>query len=215
MSSARERILRRVRSGLKQDGPRSLDEAHAARQHGYGAGLSPRQPWSGDPVARFCERHENWAGTWQKLDAAERVPNAVKELCGTDDRLAVADHPLLQGLEWPAAQRIANDQAANASLTVSVADAAIAETGTLVFCSGPTSPTGLAILPETHVVVLQAADILDDMEAVWQHLQQRSDFPPRSLNTISGPSRTADVEQTIQLGAHGPRRVHVLLLGKL
>ena len=47
---------------------------------------------------------------------------------------------------------------------------------------------------------------------LWARLRMESRGMPRALNLITGPSRTADVEQTIQLGAHGPRSVHVILL---
>ena len=50
-------------------------------------------------------------------------------------------------------------------------------------------------------------------EDAWAVLRARPEGMPRATNIISGPSRTADVEQTIQLGAHGPRRVHVILVG--
>ncbi|MDN5850066.1 MAG: lactate utilization protein [Nitrococcus sp.] len=54
---------------------------------------------------------------------------------------------------------------------------------------------------------------MDYLEEVWERLLAQGERMPRAVNLITGPSRTADVEQTMQLGAHGPRRVHLLLIG--
>ena len=79
--------------------------------------------------------------------------------------------------------------------------------------AGPGSPTTHNFVPDDHVVVLEAASIVTHFEDGWAKLRERPEGMPRATNIISGPSRTADVEQTIQLGAHGPRRVHVILVG--
>lgn len=92
-----------------------------------------------------------------------------------------------------------------------MAYAGIAETGSVVFPSGPARPTTLNFLPAYHVVVLRAADIVDCMETLWERLLADGGMP-RAVNVVTGPSRTADFEQTLQLGAHGPRHLHVLLL---
>jgi L-lactate dehydrogenase complex protein LldG len=90
----------------------------------------------------------------------------------------------------------------------------IAETGTLVMASGPDHPVTLNLLPDTHIVVLRESDIVGGYEDVWARLRARygKDRMPRSVNTITGPSRTGDIEQTIELGAHGPRRMHILVV---
>ena len=95
--------------------------------------------------------------------------------------------------------------------------AGIAETGTLMLTSGPAGPTGLNFLPETHMVVVRAGDIAGSYEDAWDRLRDSRDGEalPRTVNLITGPSRTADIEQTIQLGAHGPRRLHVVLIEDL
>ncbi|TFF27112.1 lactate utilization protein [Jiella endophytica] len=99
--------------------------------------------------------------------------------------------------------------------SLSHADGGIAETGTLVLSSGPDNPTSLNFLPEYHIVVLDAADVTGDMEAVLARLRQRQGkgVMPRSVNFITGPSRSADIEQTLLLGAHGPRSLHILVVG--
>jgi len=80
--------------------------------------------------------------------------------------------------------------------------------------SGAERPTTLNFLPETHIVVLQARDIAGCYEDAWDRLRasQAGEALPRTVNLITGPSRTADIEQTIQLGAHGPRRLCIVLV---
>jgi L-lactate dehydrogenase complex protein LldG len=91
---------------------------------------------------------------------------------------------------------------------------AVAETGTLVLQSSPETPTGLAFLPETHVVMLRASQIVGSYEEAFQKTREKlgEGVMPRSFNFITGPSRTADIEQKIELGAHGPRRLHIILV---
>jgi L-lactate dehydrogenase complex protein LldG len=97
---------------------------------------------------------------------------------------------------------------------VSHAFAAVAETGTLVLTSGRDNPTTLNFLPDNHIVVLNANDIAGDFETVWQRLRASygESIMPRTINMITGPSRSADIEQTLILGAHGPRRLHVIVV---
>jgi L-lactate dehydrogenase complex protein LldG len=99
-------------------------------------------------------------------------------------------------------------------VSVTGAFAGIAETGTVVMASGPDHPVSLNLLPDTHVVVLRESDIVGGYEDVWGRLRARygKDLMPRTVNTITGPSRTGDIEQTIELGAHGPRRMHILVV---
>lgn len=89
---------------------------------------------------------------------------------------------------------------------------AIAETGTLMMCSGKETPATTSLLPETHIAVVSRSRIVAGMEDAWSLLRRDQGGMPRAVNFISGPSRTADIEQTVTLGAHGPYRVHVLLM---
>jgi L-lactate dehydrogenase complex protein LldG len=89
---------------------------------------------------------------------------------------------------------------------------AVAETGTLMLCSSPATPATVSLLPETHIAVVHAARILPHMEDAWALARQELGALPRAVNFISGPSRTGDIEQTIVLGAHGPYRVHLVIV---
>ncbi len=80
--------------------------------------------------------------------------------------------------------------------------------------SGPERPTTLNFLPETHIVLLTADQVVGGMEEAWAKLRERygRGVMPRTVNLITGPSRSADIEQTLQMGAHGPRRLHIILV---
>ena len=92
--------------------------------------------------------------------------------------------------------------------------ASIAETGTLMLLSGPGSPTTLNFLPEAHIVALARGDIVGTYEDAWARMDAKGIDMPRAVNLITGPSRTADIEQTMQFGAHGPRHLHVVLINE-
>lgn len=99
-------------------------------------------------------------------------------------------------------------------VSITGAFAGIAETGTLVMASGPDHPVSLNLLPDTHIVVLREEDVVAGYEDVWARLRERygKDAMPRTVNTITGPSRTGDIEQAMELGAHGPRRLHIVVV---
>src|SRR5262249_2418505 len=125
--------------------------------------------------------------------------------------------PLLAALPWERAGTLDISTArseANAHAAVSHAFGAVAETGTVVMTSGADNPTSLNFLPDNHIVVLEAKDVVGDYETVWQRLRDKfgAGTMPRAVNLITGPSRSADIEQTLILGAHGPRRLHVILV---
>ncbi|MBM3608986.1 MAG: lactate utilization protein [Alphaproteobacteria bacterium] len=97
---------------------------------------------------------------------------------------------------------------------LSHAEGGVAETGTLVLVSGAHNPSTLNFLPDNHIVVLRAGDIAAVYEDVFAALRDRfgKGVMPRTLNMITGPSRSADIEQKLLLGAHGPRRLHIVIM---
>ena len=95
---------------------------------------------------------------------------------------------------------------------VTGAYAAVAETGSLVLLSSAESPTTLNFLPDDHVIVVRETRIVPHIEDVWARMRSEKIAMPRTVNFITGPSKTGDVEMIIQEGAHGPRRLHVILV---
>jgi L-lactate dehydrogenase complex protein LldG len=140
---------------------------------------------------------------------AHNLPMAVKR--GADPRLAALPWERERTLEVSVGPSDGKDLVA-----VSHAFGAAAESGTLMLVSGPDNPTTLNFLPDTHVVVIDAKDVAGDYETLWRRLREKfgDGTMPRTVNLITGPSRSADIEQTLILGAHGPRRLHVIVVGK-
>ena len=164
-------------------------------------------------VALFIALAEEVDTQVTRLTAASAVPAAVAALLREYDLAAsVVAAPALAGLDWSRAPGLAVRFGAawpDDQVSVTPVFAAIAETGSLVLASGPDTPPNLNFLPDLHIAVLDAARVLATPEEVWSQLGQPQ---PRVVNTVTGPSRTGDIEQTLMLGAHGPRRLHVLLV---
>lgn len=168
----------------------------------------------GEQLALFIAMATELAATLDRLTGSGQVPAAVARFLAAEGLSgAVRVAPGLRDLPWSDSGLPVAFGAAESSDTVSVTPsfAGIAETGTLALLSGPASPTSLNFLPDTHIAVLAAADVVGVYEDVWDRLRRRGALP-RTVNLITGPSRTGDIEQTIQLGAHGPRRLHILLI---
>lgn len=172
-----------------------------------------------EKVALFCQWAETLNATVARVGPAE-VPGEVSAYLARNNlpaNVAMAPSPLLEGYDW-ASQKMLSIRRGRGEgsdqVSVTGAFAGIAETGTVVMASGPDHPVSLNLLPDTHVVVLREADIVGGYEDVWGRLRARygKDLMPRTVNTITGPSRTGDIEQAMELGAHGPRRMHILVV---
>jgi L-lactate dehydrogenase complex protein LldG len=168
------------------------------------------------PLRRFRERALSLAST---LDhAAERAEIPARVAAYLRERSlpsrAVCWRGLLE-LDWTAAGIEVEARSARADDLVGITGAycAVAETGTLVVLSGAATPPSISLLPETHIAVVDAERVVRRMEDVWQLMRTEHGTLPRAVNFVSGPSRTADIEQTVTLGAHGPYRVHVIVVG--
>lgn len=215
-------MLARVRKAL---GSRAGDPRAATGAATYLAAhpQGPRPPLPVDLVARFMQRAIDMASTVERLAAREAIPAAVaRYLDALDLPDAIAEQRSRLGVCWPEFADLDWDVAGlsieprptrgDDRLGITGAFCGIAETGTLVMTSGPATPTGTTLLPDTHVAVVSAERIVAGMEEAFALLRAAGPMP-RAVNMISGPSRTGDIEQTIVLGAHGPYRVHIIVLG--
>jgi len=167
-----------------------------------------------DPVARFRERALGLASTVDDVDALAAVPTAAaRYLRAHSLPLSAVCWAEFGALDWRAAGlEIAVREARDVDLVgITGAFCAIAETGTLMTMSGRATPAAASLLPETHIAVVRRSRIVRGMEEAWQLMRDEIGPPPRAVTFISGPSRTADIEQTVTLGAHGPYRVHIIL----
>jgi L-lactate dehydrogenase complex protein LldG len=213
LASARENILARIRAKQGKAASPTTAEREAVRARIALHPQSPRPRVDWEPVARFREQALMLSSTVDEADLAA-VPAAVARYLAEQGlaRSAVCWDELA-ALAWRAAGIEIDVREARDGDLVGITGAfcAIAETGTLMTVSGPRTPASASLLPETHIAVLPASRILRGMEDAWQLLRDELREPPRAVNFISGPSRTADIEQTVTLGAHGPYRVHIIL----
>lgn len=167
---------------------------------------------------RFQTFAEASAASVDRAPSLQAVPGLIKQyLSATGLPLVLrrAPSPWLDLIPWrsePELSVTSGLATESDHIGVTTAAMAVAETGSLVLLSGPAHPTLMAFLPETHIVVLPLTRLVGGLEDVW--LRLRSHFGvrwPSSVTFVTGPSRSADIEQTLQLGAHGPRRLHVIL----
>lgn len=226
---ARSQILDSIRKSLKR-GP--LGEAAAAGPAGrvarHAPGLIPARTAALDARGLsdlFVQMAEEVQTTVTRVTAPAEVPVAVAEYLSSHNLpadLTMAPDPALDVYPWDDRPllRIRRGRAQDLDqVSVTGAFAAIAETGTLMLISGNDRPTTLNLMPDTHIVVLRADQVVGPYETAWERLradQTSHALPgntmPRTVNFITGPSRTGDIEQRIQLGAHGPRRLHIVLV---
>lgn len=223
-AGARERILGRVRRGLAGGGEEARRKAAVAdRIAGHRRNLVPERSRgdAGHRIALFETMASAVNVTLDRVASADDIPSAIAGYLRNHNlpqRLRHGADPLLARLPWATtAIEVATGRADPADdVSVSRAFAGVAETGTLVMASGADNPTTLNFLPENHIVVLDAGDVVGAYEEVWDRVRQKygEAVMPRAVNMITGPSRTGDIEQKIELGAHGPRRLHVIVVGE-
>ena len=220
----RDAILGRLKRRLAREG--DLETARAGevarRIEEAPAGIVPArgQLPDGERIALFERMAEAVQASVEHVARMADVPEAIAAQLrqrnlpaavriGADESLAAMPWEKASPLEVRHGASDGNDLAA-----VSHALAGIAETGTLVLASGTDNPTTLNFLPDLHVIVIEASDIDGDMEAVLARVRTQfgKGAMPRALNMVAGPSRSADIEQTLILGAHGPRALHVVIV---
>jgi len=224
--NARELMFGSIRQALGVTGreaPRR--KVVADRVAAHPTGVVPRRGQL-EPKARvtlLTEMIAMAAGSVARVSDPASVPGAVAEFLrrhnlplsvrrGDDAHLAALPWHLENALEVTVGVSDGQQLA-----SVSHAFGAVAETGTLVLTSGPDNPTTLNFLPDNHIVIVDVNDVVGDFETIFTQLRRHFGDRqlPRVVNLITGPSRSADIEQTLILGAHGPRRLHIILMGEV
>ncbi|MFL6934475.1 MAG: lactate utilization protein C [Xanthobacteraceae bacterium] len=221
--SARDTVLSSIRRSLGVSGREAPRRAAVTdRLTRHPAGIVPARGQLGPKERRdlFRSMMELASGTVEEVADIGDVPAAVAALLRRHNlppAVRRGGDPRLDAVPWERERTLSvvtgasdgNDLAA-----VSHAFGAAAETGTLMLVSGADNPTTLNFLPDTHIVVVDASDVAGDYEALWGRLREAYEpgTMPRAVNWITGPSRSADIEQTLILGAHGPRRLHVIVV---
>ncbi len=220
-TNSRQDILANIRSSLDA-GARSTISSDLrmknaiSRINSHPEGIIPQ----GNSFALFCKKVEASEASLQRVKSYAKARKAIcKYLAdhnltthirtGTDKRLARIISAKEGELRFSVGPSDGSDL-----VCLSHAQNGVAETGTLILTSGPENPSTLNFLPDTHIIVINKKDIEGSYEEVWKNVRRKfgKGKMPRTLNMITGPSRSADIEQTLILGAHGPLRLHVIVI---
>jgi len=225
MSSARDAILGRVRHGIAR--PEGDDDAARlavnTRLAGHTRGLQPARIAIDHEalVDLFVEKAQTVDATVSVVNLAADVPEAVADyLRGRNlpAQAAIAPHGDLDAMDWAEGTMTVHRRAPHSDDAIGInrCFAAVAETGTLIMASGADSPATMNFLPETHIAVVRESDITGSYEDVWDRLRKAGrsggEAIPRTVNMITGTSRTGDIEQTLQTGVHGPKALHIVVV---
>jgi L-lactate dehydrogenase complex protein LldG len=218
---SKQTILTAIRRGLRR-GPLPADQAAMLRgrlaSHPHHLIPARSRIPHADQIALFIGNVEKEFGTVTRVPDFDAVPEAVAGYLASQNlptNIVMAPHPELRAIPWAARPLLRlREGRAEAADTVSLqhAFAAIAETGTLMLPSAPERPATLNLLADTEIVLLRAARLVGAYEEAWDLLRNELGGMPRNVMLVTGPSRSADIEQTLELGAHGPRRLHVVLV---
>ncbi|WP_319530966.1 lactate utilization protein [uncultured Cohaesibacter sp.] len=226
-SAARSAILGKIRrsiTGGQTDADRSVARQEAeSRIAARERGLIPAraQVDREEQIKMFLAFSESVSSTTHRLSSYDEVPSAIADyLRGRNlpQQVRSGTDPRLESINWASEsqlERLIGPSDGKDEVGVSHALGGVAETGTAILKSGPDNPTTLNFLPETHVIIINGDDITGDYESLLSRLYGADGeaVMPRVVNRITGPSRSGDIEQTILLGAHGPKYVHVIVVG--
>lgn len=213
MTSARDRILGAIRGNLESGGRKALDYP--------GSGPEPKRAKlpPAEQRALFLRMASQAAATTEVARSRAEIPALIAQYLKGHNlpaQIRLAPDPRVTSLDWasqPLLEVSSGGTDGSHPIAVTGAFSAVAETGTLALASGAPSPTLLNFLPENHIVVLDAKDLSGSYEDLWAKLRAEYGAAlPRTLNLVTGPSRSGDIEQTILMGAHGPKRLHIILL---
>jgi L-lactate dehydrogenase complex protein LldG len=214
-TTARSKILGRIRAARGRQGEATPGERADALAWIARQSEGPRPTVSEDVVAHFEAQATRMSSTTERVQGMAAVPQAVASyLQNLGLPMQAVCWNTLGDLDWAAAglEVEARRPQADDLVGISSVFAAVAETGTLMMLSGPDTPASMHLLPETHIAVVPVDRVVSHYEDGFKRARAQRGQLPRATNLVSGPSRTGDIEQTIVLGAHGPYRVHVILV---
>lgn len=213
--SARENILQRIRAANGRTEALGAGEREVAllRLRAHPRGPLPDMSW--ELLPRFRERCIAMMSSVAEVASLAQVPQAVaKYLTGNKLPLRGVCWTQFADLDWAGAglQIVARPANGDDKVGITGTYCALAENGTLMLLSGQDNHATTSLLPDNHIAIVPASRIVRAMEDGWDLLRREYGSPPRQVNFVSGPSRTADIEMTLVMGAHGPFRVHVVIV---
>ncbi|QRQ88431.1 LutC/YkgG family protein [Cupriavidus oxalaticus] len=222
-NDARDRIFARIRAAQGRPHQPTQGERAAVADYLARHPQGPRPVPAADLVEAFLLQAQRMASTVDRVATMDEVPAAARRFL---DSLNLVQRAVawdaLGTLPWqdagiavecrPPLREVEADRDHGDLVGITGCFCAIAETGSLMLLSGPATFASAALLPETHIAVVPRSRVVAGLEDAFALVRSERGELPRATNIISGPSRTGDIEQTIVLGAHGPYRVHVILV---
>ncbi len=213
--AAKSRVLSDISSALAHFSDSERAEFNR-RYDEICASENPRPVVDGALIDRFIDKHTAVHGTYKIVSKHSQIPMAVNDFLsahGLPTEMVMGNTDFLQTIDWPDDWSIERRTACKTDVT-SITDAicAIAETGTILIASSPKVSATHFYLPENHVVIMDIGQLVRHLDDAMQLASQQISGHSRGIHMITGPSKTADVEQTIQYGAHGPRRLHAIFV---
>jgi L-lactate dehydrogenase complex protein LldG len=229
MNGSREAILGRIREALREPAPRHHDKPDAVPQSviatvRFREWLPAVEPLLKDRIAMFGKLSEMLRTEFVECSSVKIAADHLAALAVADSwkRLALHEGELCRALaaELPAGLAQMKLEAGYDKRALESCDAGLTECECLVAQTGSvcvTSPSAggraLSVLPPHHVVVARRAQVLTDLTAAYELLAAKyGSGYPSFISFITGPSRTGDIERILVLGAHGPKKLTVLLV---
>ncbi len=237
--SKRENMLERIRKALgKPPGEPSAAREPRSDWHDLGPVLPPISPE--DLVPKFEEELRKVSGAAYRVGSVAALEETLSGILSSAQartvvlsrnpllgRLGLADKLRSRGLSvasWADESTAAEarpeaslrEQCFSAELGISGVEFVLAESGTLVLTSRTEGSQLASLAPPVHVALYQRSQVYASLEEILERLPVPRDphepLPGRSVVFITGPSRTADIEQILIRGVHGPREVHAILV---
>jgi L-lactate dehydrogenase complex protein LldG len=197
--SAREDILSAIRDQRVRNAPRP------APYH---------PPPQDDLVAAFITRASLANAEVRVLKNEEDIPQAVAELLRSKNLPAVLHVPAgVEPLPWGNAAGLTVESTPPGPDDAALASApfGIAETGTVAYPAAAGAPASWHFRAGLEIAILHAGNIVPHLETAIARLKTSGDLP-HTVNLVTGPSRTGDIEQTLELGAHGPKALAIFVI---
>jgi L-lactate dehydrogenase complex protein LldG len=209
---SREHVLHKVRTALGRSAGQPIEEPPPVRLRIAEAELEAR-------IETFCARIEALAGKTHRAASANDVRAYVAGVIAGRGAIA-SNAPILRecgiatlaGVETGIMDREQlRALCASAACGITGADYALADTGTLVMLASPREARLISLLPPVYIAIVQRERLLtglDELLSILPHPAEQTS----SMVLITGPSRTADIEQILVRGVHGPGEIHIVVI---
>ena len=223
--SSRDKILSTIRQSLNSDQKdlSSNDERKQAAERrikSHPRGIIPDRSSKHKLLTLFRKKVEASEASYSKVksyvDAGTEIQQYLRQH-NLPQRIRMGKDKRFKKLKWgkgnsPQIQTGPSD--GQDLVCLSRAQGGVSETGTLVLTSGPDNPTSLNFLPETHIILVNKKDLQENYEDSWKALRRRfgKGKLQMTLMITTGPSRSSSAPPATILGAHGPLRLHVIVV---